>query len=151
MARRQRLAQHAALALMGGVVACFVLASAVALALPQRFDSHEATIAYALQQHDIAYTQISLEQNKGDTLSFYSYGRYSAAYAADVTIQLADGGHANGRLQCTVERRTCYLFLRELGTVKELLPELTTDDQRYAWQEWLWQQGERVRARLGLA
>lgn len=148
MDTRQRFARHAALALMGVVVACFVLASGVALLIPRRFDSHEATIAYALQQHGIAYTQIALEQNKVDTLSFYSYGRYSSPYAADVTIQLAEGGHANGRLQCTVERRTCYLFLHELGTVKELLPELTTEERR-PWLDWLWQQAARVRARLG--
>lgn len=123
---------------MAAAIAWFLIVGVAVLLIPPQFTTHEAAIGYVLRQHGVAYKHVILEQTRLDTLNFYSYGRYSAPYSADVTVQLLDGREAHGRIQCKVERKSCYLLLSEFGPTKLLLPELASD-QRLLWLNWLWE------------
>lgn len=133
--------QHPARRLLPLMLACVLLCvlalGAVLFLRPRSFTSHEEAIGYVLEQHDVAYKQISLAQTRLDTLNFYSYGRYSAPYGAGVTVQLTTGRRVNGRLECQNQTSSCYLYLSEVGITNELVPELTTTAH---WRplDWLW-------------
>lgn len=131
---------HPARRLLPAMLACAILCvlalGVVLLLRPRSFTSYEEAIGYVLEQHDVAYTQISLAQTRLDTLNFYSYDRYSASYGAGVTVQLVSGRRVNGRLECQDQMTSCYLYLSEVGITNELVPELTTSP-RWSPLDWL--------------
>ena len=147
MDERRPAAQRIALTVMGGVVACLLIAGVVALLVPRSFTTHEAAIGYVLRQRGIAYTRITLEQTRLDTINFYSYGQYATPYGADVIVELPDGRQSNGRVECMVERRACHLYLSKLGLNRVLLPDLTSES-RWPWLNWLEQHVRQLLAAL---
>src|SRR5215213_1807224 len=70
------------------LASCALAIGAAILLRPNRFTSHQEEIAYVLQQHGIALTQVRLSQSSLDTQNFYAYAEYSI-YGADVIINQA--------------------------------------------------------------
>lgn len=122
---RAQIARRGALVAIGLFLACLAAAAVALLARPLRITSHEAQIAYALRQHNIAYRQINLRHTWPDTLN-------TDAYAADVEVLLANTGKVNGRIECRSERQRCVLTIRTLGITREALPELS-DPRSWSW------------------
>jgi hypothetical protein len=91
--------------------------AATAFLFPQRFETHPEAVGYVLQQHGIAYERVRLILAWPETMNRRVYG-------ADVVVRLPGAQQITGRLDCKVERRQCYVFLRRLGIERELVPDL---------------------------
>jgi hypothetical protein len=119
---------------MALVAACVLAAGTTMLLIPPRLESHQDQIAYALNQHGIAYESIKLTQTARDNQQYFAYAGYSI-YGADVTIQLANARQVAGRLECRIRDSGCKLFLANLGLAQVSLPELDTGSQWF-WLDW---------------
>ena len=121
---QQRQGQHRAVLLVGALVLACVLATGLVAALrPHTFSTHQDAIGYVLDQHAISYTRIVVQHRWPDNVN-------TLFYAANVSVQLPDMRHADGRLECqTPDGRRCIVNLRDLGVVSEPIPELSEQRQ----------------------
>lgn len=129
------LSKHAIWLLIGLVAACALGTATTMFLMPPRLESHQDQIAYALNQHGIAYEQIKLTQTSRDTQYYTAYAGYTI-YGADVIVQLPNAGQAVGRIECRVKDSGCKLYLADLGLAHEPLPELDTGAEWF-WLDWL--------------
>jgi hypothetical protein len=119
---------------MAGLAAALALLCAASAALvvgraPRGFRSHEATIAHALAQRQIAYEAVELSQSTEEHSDF-------DFFRASVRVRLPGGRVASGAIGCEDRDRGCVLDVLSLGIRGERLPELTRPTPMPAWLVW---------------
>jgi hypothetical protein len=95
-----------------------MLALAVQAQRAPVFYDHDATVAFALRQHGVAYQQLSFHQSYEESIDLRSF-------SAAVRVQLQSGQVANGWVGCERGERQCFLELRSIGIRGERLPDIS--------------------------
>jgi hypothetical protein len=117
-------------AIMAGIAIAGLIAGMALIALrPPDFHSFSDAVGYRLQQRNIPYEKIFIDQRWPDTVNYQRYG-------AHVTVRVAGSSDVVGRLECQEERRNCRLWVRAFGIEREPLPELTRDHAP-EWLRWI--------------
>lgn len=96
---------------------------------PHTFHTHRDIVAFALEQHGVAFATIDFAQSYEESLNLRSF-------SAGVRVRLADGNVARGWIGCERGQLQCFLELRALGIRGERLPDLTTNAGIWDWQGW---------------
>jgi hypothetical protein len=138
MNERRHLGWRGSLLLGGLATACILAMGAAILLLPPRLESHQDQVAFALNQHGIAYEQITLSQSRQDVQNSTAYPEYSF-YGAEVLVHMPDTRRLRGRIECRQKNSRCSLYLAALGLPPEVLPDLDTGPQWF-WLDWLQEQ-----------
>jgi hypothetical protein len=145
MDERRQFGRRAALTLGGLATLCVLTMGASILFIPPRMESHQDQVAFALNQHGIAYEEITLSQNRQDIQNSSAYPEYSF-YGAEVIVRMPGARRVRGRLECRLKNSRCSLYLAAIGLPPESLPDLDTGAQWF-WLDWL----RGVLPKLGLA
>ncbi len=121
----RRYSAHATLIALVCLVAFCALGSLVALAdLARPIRTHSDAVAYALQQRDIAYTEIQLTSTLSGIPGYNHFPGERHPFA--VQIMLANGLMGQGVLDCNSNDNGCVLTVASLNLARVSVPDRAT-------------------------
>lgn len=92
---------------------------------PPVFYSHHQVIAYMLRQRGLEAVLVDAALPWPEGVNYYSYGPAVYPFNLIVKVDLSDGRHADGRVECRRDQFDCSLTLSSLGMDRILMPNIS--------------------------
>lgn len=108
-------------------VALLCMGSAgVAWALrPPRFTTHAAVVQYLIERRNLAVARVDAALPWPEGVNYYAYGPSVYPYNLNVTIQLQDGTHMAGKIECRNDQYDCRVTIAALQIDRLAMPDIS--------------------------
>jgi hypothetical protein len=114
---------------------------------PPVFDNHEEVVIYMLGQQNKRVKAIDAALPWPEGVNYYAYGPAVYPYNLNVSIDLVDGQHVDGKIECRRDKYDCDLTITALNFDRVVMPDIRAQSTR-RWPGWVYRLAHQIGVRM---